>query len=90
MTKQLFLIGTIALELFWGTRKKEYVLIKSLPKKPADNAEQKVKDEYKKHIDDELDVSYLLVVMMCFELQKRFETKSLFYIMGQLKKIFQE
>jgi gag-polypeptide of LTR copia-type len=46
--------------------------------------------KYNKFIDDELDVSCLMVATMSSELQKRFETRGAFDIMDQLKKIFQE
>jgi hypothetical protein len=41
-------------------------------------------------MDDELDVSFLMVATMSFEIQKRFETHGAFDIMDQLKKIFEE
>lgn len=41
-------------------------------------------------MDDELDVLCLLVAIIYPELQKRFEIKTSYYIIGQLKIIFQE
>jgi gag-polypeptide of LTR copia-type len=70
--------------------KKEYILIETPPNKPSDKAEKSVREKYNKFIDDELDVSCLMVATMSSELQKRFETRCAFDIMDQLKKMFQK
>ena len=70
--------------------KKENVLTAPVPDLPDDKADQNVKDAYTKAVEDDLDVSCLLVSMMSPELQKRFEANSCYYIMDQLKKMFQE
>ena len=70
--------------------KKENVLTAPVPDLPDDKADQIVKDTYTKAVEDDLDVSCLLVSMMSPELQKRFEANSCYYIMDQLKKMFQE
>jgi hypothetical protein len=41
-------------------------------------------------MDDKLDISCLMIIIMSPELQKRFETHDAFDIMDKLKKIFQE
>jgi gag-polypeptide of LTR copia-type len=71
-------------------KKKEYILTETPPNKPRDKAEKSVREKYNKFIDDELDVSCLMVATMSSELQKRFETRGAFDIMDQLKKMFQE
>jgi hypothetical protein len=70
--------------------KKKYILTEAPPNKPSDKAEISIREKYNKFIDNELDVSCLMVTTMSFELHKRFETRGVFDIMDQLKKIFQE
>jgi hypothetical protein len=52
--------------------------------------QRNLSEKYNKFIDDELDVSCLMVATMSSDLQKRFETRGAFDIMDQLEKIFQE
>ena len=68
----------------------EYVLNAPVSEALAEDASAEDKAKNFKHIDDEHEVSCLLVAMMSSDLQKRFEDHSSFYIMGQLKKMFQE
>ncbi|MFV0960673.1 hypothetical protein QML37_29940, partial [Klebsiella pneumoniae] len=68
----------------------EYVLNSPLPDVYADDATAEDKAKYYRHVDDEHEVSCLLVAMMSTDLQKRFENHSSFFIMDQLKKMFQE
>jgi gag-polypeptide of LTR copia-type len=70
--------------------KKEYILTETPPNKPSDKAEKSVREKYNKFIDDELNVSCLMVATRSSELQKTFETRGAFDIMDKLKKIFQE
>jgi gag-polypeptide of LTR copia-type/Zinc knuckle len=70
--------------------KKEHILTQSVPKKPHDKASQADKHKYTKFVDDELDVSCLMVTTMSPELQKRFETHGAYEVMDTLKNIFQE
>jgi gag-polypeptide of LTR copia-type len=58
--------------------------------KPSDKTEKSVREKYNKFIDDELDVSCMMVATMSSELQKRFKTRGAFDIMDQLKKMLQE
>ena len=53
--------------------KKIYVLEKTTPKQPADNAPKKDVDAYEKHLDDALDVGCLMLATMIPELQKQHE-----------------
>jgi gag-polypeptide of LTR copia-type len=70
--------------------KKEHILTQLIPKKPHDKASQADKDKYTKFVDDELDVSCLMVATMSPELQKRFETHGAYEVMDTLKNMFQE
>jgi len=68
--------------------KNEYILTEIPPNKLSDEAEKSIREKYNKFIDDELDVSCLIVITMSSELHKRFEIRGVFDIMDQLKKIF--
>jgi gag-polypeptide of LTR copia-type len=70
--------------------KKKHILTQPVPKKPHDKASQADKDKYTKFVDDELDVSCLMVATMSPELQKRFETHGAYEVMVTLKNMFQE
>jgi gag-polypeptide of LTR copia-type len=71
-------------------KKNEYILTETPSNKSSDKAEKSVRKKYNKFIDDELDVSCLMIATMSSKLQKRFETHGAFDIMDQLKKTFQE
>jgi hypothetical protein len=68
--------------------KNEYILTETPPNKPSDKAEKSVREKYNKFIDDELDVSCLMVAIMSSEIQKRFETRGAFDIMDHSRKYF--
>lgn len=59
-----------ALRIVLKHEKKEYVLTTPLPKEPGAKPSKEAKDKYDKNMDDELDVSCLLVATMCPELQR--------------------
>ena len=71
-------------------KKKEHVLTQPVPKEPHNKVSQADKDKYTKFIDDELDVSCLMVATMSPDLQKRFETRGAYEVMDTLKNMFQE
>ena len=50
--------------------KKLYVIEEPLPELPASDATNADKNAYKKHQDDALDASYLMLATMNFKLQK--------------------
>jgi hypothetical protein len=47
--------------------KNEYILTETPPNKPSEKAEKSVRKKYNKFIDDELDVSCLMVATMSSE-----------------------
>ncbi|KAK8534690.1 hypothetical protein V6N12_057334 [Hibiscus sabdariffa] len=53
--------------------RKEYVIAELVPDEPTANAPRAVKDKFKKHVDDMLDVSCLLLATMSPEIQKQHE-----------------
>ena len=70
--------------------KKLYVLEKPVPEAPAQNASQLVRDAFKKHEDDALDVGCLMLITMEPELQKQHESMGAFDMIEHLKLLFQE
>ena len=69
--------------------RREYVLDKPIPEKPAETEEKEYK-EYEKHVEDEHEVNSLLIAMVDGELQKQFLEHTSYFIMGRLKEMFQE
>ena len=68
-----------------------YVLDNEIPNKPpANNALRAKRDAYSKHLNDSVDVTYLILTTMNSELQKQFEEMKAFDMMVHLKGIFQE
>ena len=57
---------------------------------PANNAPRAEKDAYSKHLNDSVDVTYLMLTAMNSELQKQFEEMEAFDMMVHLKGMFQE
>ena len=47
---------------------KEYILDQFIPEEPAANAPRAQKDAYNKHLNDSVDVTYLMLGCMEFEL----------------------
>ncbi|KAK8578774.1 hypothetical protein V6N13_142060 [Hibiscus sabdariffa] len=58
---------------FLKQERKEYVIEELIPDEPAANAPRAEKDKFKKHMDDMLDVSGLMLATMSPELQKQHE-----------------
>ena len=91
-----------ALRIVLKREKKAYVLTKPLPAEAptmtvtvgvGDEAREVENLEYvlhNQHVEDELDVSTLMLATMAPDLQKRFEDQSSFLIMDQLSKMFLE
>ena len=48
--------------------RKEYILDQPIPEDPAANAPRAQKDAYNKHLNDSVDVTYLMLGCMEFEL----------------------
>ncbi|KAK8670687.1 hypothetical protein V6N13_037305 [Hibiscus sabdariffa] len=49
--------------------RKEYVIEETIPDEPTTNASRADKDKFKKHMDDMLDVSCLMLASMTHEIQ---------------------
>src|SRR6266498_2448548 len=69
--------------------RKDYVLENSIPPEPAANSPREERDAYKKHSDDAVDVTCLMLATMNSELQKQFKNMMVFDIVMQLKNLFQ-
>ena len=69
--------------------RKDYVLENPIPPEPAANAPRVKRDAYKKHSDDAVDATCLMLATMNSELQKQFENMMAFDIVVQLKNLFQ-
>ncbi|KAM7502650.1 hypothetical protein LguiB_001554 [Lonicera macranthoides] len=70
--------------------RKDYVLENAIPEEPAANAPRAQKDAYQKHLNDDLDVSCLMLASMNADLQKQFENMNAFDMVKELKSLFQE
>jgi hypothetical protein len=71
--------------------KKEYVIEKEFPRKPASDATNSAKSGWSSHDNDNRDVSCLILATMTSELQKQYENmESAFEIIKNLKVMFQE
>ncbi|KAK8708451.1 hypothetical protein V6N13_059491 [Hibiscus sabdariffa] len=65
---------------------KEYVIEEQFPDEPTANAPRADKDKFKKHMDDMLDVSYLMLATMSLELQKQHEDMNAYDMIQNLKR----
>ncbi|KAK8560072.1 hypothetical protein V6N12_012875 [Hibiscus sabdariffa] len=64
------------LKIVLKQERKEYVIKELVPDEPAANAPRADKEKFKKHMDDMLDVSCLMLASMSPELQKQHEDKN--------------
>ena len=85
-----FLDWSRNLRIVLKQERKLYVLEKPLPPEPAANAPRAEQNAHKKHLDDIVDVTCLMLATMNSELQKQFEEMEAYEIIGQLKEMFQE
>ncbi|KAK8670847.1 hypothetical protein V6N13_037461 [Hibiscus sabdariffa] len=69
--------------------RKEYVIEELLPDEPTTNALRADKDKFKKHLDDMLDASCLMLVTMSPELQKKHEDMNVYNMIENLKQIYE-
>ncbi|KAK8624779.1 hypothetical protein V6N13_089665 [Hibiscus sabdariffa] len=69
--------------------RKEYVIEEAVPNDPGPNAPIADKDKFKKHMDDMLDVSYLVLATMTPELQKQHEDMVAYEMIQNLKEIYE-
>ncbi|KAK8670083.1 hypothetical protein V6N13_104844 [Hibiscus sabdariffa] len=89
------LIGINFLDWFRNLRivlnqeRKEYVIEEPIPDEPAANAPRVDKEKFKKHLDNILDVSCLMLATMTPELQKQRGDMVIYEIIRNLKEIFE-
>ncbi|KAK8715570.1 hypothetical protein V6N13_042901 [Hibiscus sabdariffa] len=69
--------------------RKECVIEELVPDEPAANAPRADKDKFKKHMDDMLDVSCLMLETMSPELQKQHEDMNSYDMVQNLKEIYE-
>ncbi|XP_074570705.1 uncharacterized protein LOC141827377 [Curcuma longa] len=69
--------------------RKLYVLEQPIPEAPPANAPQADRDAHKKHQDDALDVSCLMLTTMNSELQKQHEFMTAYDMVGHLHQLYQ-
>ncbi|KAK8662898.1 hypothetical protein V6N13_024784 [Hibiscus sabdariffa] len=65
--------------------RKEYVIEEPIPNDPGANASRANKDKFKKHMDDMVDVGYLMLTTMTLELQKQHEDMVAYEMIQNLK-----
>ncbi|KAK8705473.1 hypothetical protein V6N13_049075 [Hibiscus sabdariffa] len=69
--------------------RKEYVIEEPVPDEPAANVPGADKSKFKKHLNDMLDVSCLMLVIMSPELQKQHEDINVYNMIQNLKEIYE-
>ncbi|KAK8696815.1 hypothetical protein V6N13_001940 [Hibiscus sabdariffa] len=69
--------------------RKEYVIIESVPNEPGTNPPRASKEKFEKHMDDMLDVGYLVLATMTPELQKQHENMVANEMIQNLKEIYE-
>ena len=88
--------GTNFLDLYRNLRiilkqeRKEYILDQPILEEPAANTPRAQKDAHSKHLNDSIDVTYLMFGCMDSNLQKKLMEIDAYTIIGHLKEIFQE
>ncbi|XP_024990602.1 uncharacterized protein LOC112524891 [Cynara cardunculus var. scolymus] len=78
------------LRIVLKAEKKLYVLEQQIPKEPNSSAPRTERDTFKKHDEDALDVSCLMLITMKPDLQKQHENMGAFDMIEHLKFLFQE
>ncbi|KAK8600888.1 hypothetical protein V6N12_050733 [Hibiscus sabdariffa] len=69
--------------------RKEYVIEELVPDEPAANAPRADKEKFKKHMNEMLDVSCLMLATMSPELQKQHENMNAYDMIQNLKEIYE-
>ena len=85
-----FLDWSRNLRIVLRQEKKLYVLEQPIPEEPAPNASNSVKNAYKKHSDDDLDVARLMLGSMTSDIQNDCEEMDAFTMIGNLWQMFQK
>ena len=70
--------------------RKLYVLEEPVPGVPSTDAPNAIKDKYKKHADDSVDVGCLILATICPELQKDLVHQEAYELSVHLKETFQQ
>ncbi|KAK8621667.1 hypothetical protein V6N13_081100 [Hibiscus sabdariffa] len=88
----MVLVGEVS--YMWSTsvlkqERKEYVIEEPVPDEPAANAPRADKDNFKKHMDDMVDVGWLMLATMDSELQKQHENMVAYEMIQNLKEIYE-
>ena len=78
------------LKIVLKQERKSYVLDTAFPPVPPSNTPRAQKDADKKHLNDSVDVTCLMLATMVMDLQKQFEAMEAFDMKKHLKKMFQE
>ena len=87
--EQISLTGIGILRIVLKQERKLYVLEQPVPEPLANDATRADKDAYKKHQDDALDASCLVLATMNSELQKQHENMDAFDMVAHLKQLYQ-
>ncbi|KAK8986903.1 hypothetical protein V6N11_055220 [Hibiscus sabdariffa] len=77
------------LRIILKQERKEYVIEEPVPDEPVANTPRADKDKFKKHLDDMLDVSCLMLATMSPELQKQHEDMNAYNMIQNLKEIYE-
>ncbi|KAK8621653.1 hypothetical protein V6N13_081086 [Hibiscus sabdariffa] len=67
----------------------EYIIEEPIPDEPVANASRADKGKFKKHMDDLLDVSCLMLTTMTLELQKQHKDMGAYEMIQNLKEIYE-
>ena len=78
------------LRIILKQERKKYILDQPVPDEPAANAPKAQKDAYSKHLNDSINVTYLMLGCMDSNLQKKLMEMDAYTIIGHLKEMFQE
>ncbi|XP_074583738.1 uncharacterized protein LOC141839806 [Curcuma longa] len=88
LNKANFLDWYRNLRIILKQERKLYIREQPLPEAPATTATHVEKDAYKKHHDDALDVSCLMLITMNSELQKQHENIDAYDMVEHLKQLY--
>ncbi|KAL4324448.1 hypothetical protein GQ457_11G024280 [Hibiscus cannabinus] len=72
-SKLIWEIGVTYMRIVLKQKRKEYIIIKSVPNEPGTNSPRASKDKFEKHMDDMLDVGCLVLATITLKLQKQQE-----------------
>jgi hypothetical protein len=70
--------------------KRLYVLENSIPNASTENAEEKVRNEHQRHVDDNEQNTCVMLASILFELQRQYRNMDVHTMIMHLKEIFDE